>query len=91
MEGGQFKGSECQVLMCLFSITAVPGNDREKTNGNTDILHTDFQLYPQSSNSTMKVSYLSSKNAYLFISNLHTLSLKTHNRLHKGGKKTKKS
>lgn len=30
MEGGQFKGSECQVLMCLFSITAVPGNDRER-------------------------------------------------------------
>lgn len=30
MKGGQFKGSECQVLMCLFSITAVPGNDRER-------------------------------------------------------------
>lgn len=29
-EGGQFKGSECQVLMCLFSIAAVPGNDRER-------------------------------------------------------------
>ncbi len=29
-EGGQYKGSECQVLMCLFSITAVPGNDRER-------------------------------------------------------------
>lgn len=28
--GGQFQGSECQVLMCLFSITAVPGNDMEK-------------------------------------------------------------
>lgn len=30
MKGGQFKGSECQVLMCLFSITAVPGNDRAR-------------------------------------------------------------
>lgn len=29
MKGGQFKSSECQVLMCLFSITAVPGSDRE--------------------------------------------------------------
>lgn len=28
--GGQFQGSGCQVLMCLFSITAVPGNDIEK-------------------------------------------------------------
>lgn len=27
-EGGQFKGSECQVLMCSFSITAVPANDK---------------------------------------------------------------
>lgn len=30
---------------------------REKTNGNTDILHTDFQLNSQSNNSTMRESY----------------------------------
>lgn len=29
MKGGRLQSSECQVLMCLFSITAVPGSDRE--------------------------------------------------------------
>lgn len=40
MKGGQFKGSECQVLMCLFSITAVPGNDRERKQMATLIYYT---------------------------------------------------
>lgn len=40
MEGGQFKGSECQVLMCLFSITALPGNEREKKQTATLIYYT---------------------------------------------------
>ena len=48
MEGGQFKGSECQVLMCLFSITAVPGNDREKKQTATLI------YYIQTFNSILK-------------------------------------
>lgn len=55
MKGGQFKSSECQVLMCLFSITAVPGSDREgKTNGNADVLHTDAQLWSSRNKSTAK-------------------------------------
>lgn len=29
MKGGRLQSSECQVLMCLFSISAVPGSDRE--------------------------------------------------------------
>lgn len=70
MEGGQFKGSECQVLMCLFSITAVPGKDREKKQTATLI------YYTQTFNSILKaiilVSYLSPNFSYLFISNLHT-------------------
>lgn len=48
MEGGQFKGSECQVLMCLFSITAVPGNDRERKQTATLI------YYIQTFNSILK-------------------------------------
>lgn len=73
MEGGQFKGSECQVLMCLFSITAVPGNDREKKQTATLI------YYTQTFNSILKaiilMSCLSPNLGYLFISNLHTWSL----------------
>lgn len=40
MKGGQFKGSECQVLMCLLSITAVPGNDTERKQMATLIYYT---------------------------------------------------
>lgn len=52
MEGGQFKGSECQVLMCLFSITAVPGNDRERKQTATLI------YYIQTFNSILKAVIL---------------------------------
>ena len=48
MKGGQFKGSECQVLMCLFSITAVPGNDRGRKQTATLI------YYIQTFNSILK-------------------------------------
>lgn len=58
---------------------------REKTNGNTDILHADFQLYSQSSNSTMKVSYLSPNLGYLLISNLHTWNLGNRQKKSKHG------
>lgn len=52
MEGGQFKGSECQVLMCLFSINAVPGNDRERKQTATLI------YYIQTFNSILKAIIL---------------------------------
>lgn len=54
---------------------------REKTNGNTDILHTDFQLYSQSNKSVMKVSYLSPEPGYLpHIRSSHVVSWKTSKR-----------
>lgn len=29
-DAGQFKGSQCQVLMCLFSSSGVPGNEEKR-------------------------------------------------------------
>lgn len=52
MKGGQFKGSECQVLMCLLSITAVPGNDTERKQMATLI------YYTQTFNSILKAIHL---------------------------------
>lgn len=52
--GEKFKGSECQVLMCLFSITAVPGNDRERKQ--TAMLI----YYMQTFNSTLKAAIIQS-------------------------------
>lgn len=45
--GGQCEGSECQVLMCLFSITAVLGSDRKRKQTVTLIYYTQtFNLIP---------------------------------------------
>lgn len=72
--GGQFKGSQCQVLMCLFSITAVPGNDREKKQTATLIYYT--QTFNPVLRAIILESYLSPNFSYLFISNLHAWNVR---------------
>lgn len=69
MMGGWLQSSECQVLMCLFSITAVPGSDREGKQTAT------LMYYTQTRNSGLVAISLrwNVSPPSFFTSNLHAL------------------
>lgn len=76
MKGGQFKGSECQVLMCLFSITAVPGNDRERKQTATLIYYIQTFNFILKAISLRSVFLITEPRLSLYIKSSHVESWK---------------